>query len=182
MCIELCVTQTFITQPYFEKQFPVHKPKVPSSRFFFYIYSKINSLQLSDKYSYNRDSLVIKGVVCKDAAWGCLFNQTRDFSNMEHARKDLIFLRNISFQTGMVVWKFLIWFLIIVHLIVKKIIKIRHILVFRLKKIVKMTSLSERTPTKELWTICRYFQLVFQNFGTLFIYLRYFLTLNNLTN
>lgn len=35
MCIELCVTQTFITQPYFRKQFPVHKPKVPSSRFFF---------------------------------------------------------------------------------------------------------------------------------------------------
>lgn len=33
MCIELCVTQTFITQPYFRKQFPVHKPKVPSSRF-----------------------------------------------------------------------------------------------------------------------------------------------------
>lgn len=29
-----------------------------------------------------------------------------------------------------------------------------------------MTSLSERTQTKELWTICRYFQLVFQNFGT----------------
>lgn len=45
-----------------------------------------------------------------------------------------------------------------------------------------MTSLSERTQTKELWTICRYFQLVFQNFGTLFIYFRYDLTLNNLTD
>lgn len=44
-----------------------------------------------------------------------------------------------------------------------------------------MTSLSERTQTKELWTICRYFQLVFQNFGTLFIYVRYYFTLNNLT-
>lgn len=51
-----------------------------------------------------------------------------------------------------------------------------------LKKIIKMTSMSERTQTNELWTICRYFQLVFQNFDTLFIYFRYYLTLNNLTD
>lgn len=127
-------------------------------------------------------NLVIKGVVCKDAAWVCLFNQIRPFSKWNMQEK-IKYSSEISVFKQEWLCETFLFVLIIVHLIVKKIMKIRHILVFRFKKKSSKWPLCQKgLRQKSYGTICRYFQLVFQNFDTLFIYFRYYLTLNNLTD
>lgn len=133
MCIELCVTQTFITQPYFRKQFPVHKPKVPSSRFFFTFIPLAIPCNFLINIAITGANLVIKGVVCKDAAWVCLFNQIRPFPKWNMQEK-IKYSSEISVFKQEWLCETFLFVLIIVHLIVKKIMKIRHILVFRFKK------------------------------------------------